>query len=196
MRPIRIRLLTLLLCLAHFADGLDGPDNLSAHVDGTALPQPDRLVAIGDVHGDLQALKGALRVAGVLHAKRDEWIGGRTVVVQVGDQLDRGDDELAILALIRKLQVQARLAGGAMHVLYGNHEHLASTTQGFRYATQGTYENFARWEEICREKGRLTAAQYDENHCALYKGPLMCPGDDMQCQVTMCKQLVVELSSL
>jgi hypothetical protein len=93
------------------------------------------------------------------------------------------DDELAILALIRKLQTQARAAGGALHVLYGNHEHLASTTQGFRYATKGTYENFARWEEVCREKGRLSTAQYDDNHCELFQGPLMCPGDDMQCQV-------------
>jgi hypothetical protein len=173
------------LCLSHIADGSGGPDDLAAHVDGTALPQPDRLIAIGDLHGDLQALKGALRVAGVLHARRDVWIGGSTVVVQVGDQLDRGDDELAILALIRKLQVQARSAGGALHVLLGNHEHLASTTQGFRYATQGTYENFARWEEVCREKGRLSAKQYDENHCALFKGPLMCPGNDMQCQVLL-----------
>ncbi len=122
------------------------------------------------------------RIAGVLHRKRDEWIGGRTVVVQVGDQLDRGDDELAILALIRKLQLQAKRAGGALHVLYGNHEHIASGMQGFRYATKGTYDNFARWEEVCREKGRLSAKEYDQNHCELYHGPLMCPENDVKCR--------------
>jgi hypothetical protein len=72
-------------------------------MDGTALPQPKRLVAIGDIHGDLIALKVALRTAGVLHATRDTWIGGRTVVVQVGDQLDRGDDELAKMQLKKVL---------------------------------------------------------------------------------------------
>ena len=77
------------LCLSRAADGTDSADGLAAHVDGTALPQPERLVAVGDVHGDLQALKGALRLAGVLHAKKDVWTGGRTVVVQVGYQLDR-----------------------------------------------------------------------------------------------------------
>jgi hypothetical protein len=142
-------------------------------------------VAIGDIHGDLQALKVALRTAGVLHATRDTWIGGRTVVVQVGDQLDRGDDELAILALIRKLQRQAKHAGGALHVLFGNHEHIASSTQGFRYATKGTYANFARWEAVCREKGRLSAKEFDEHHCELYQGPLMCPMQDHQCQAVI-----------
>jgi hypothetical protein len=167
------------VCLASYISASGSSEEgevVNAHVDGTALPQPKRLVAIGDIHGDLQALTGALRLAGVLHAKRDEWIGGRTVVVQVGDLLDRGDDELAILALVRKLQVQAKRSGGALHVLYGNHEHLASTTQGFRYATRGAIESFARWEAVCREKGRLSPEEFEGNHCQLYQGPLMCPG--------------------
>ena len=160
----------------------DGEAGERAHTNGTALPQPERLVAIGDIHGDLQALRGALRLAGVLHARDDRWVGGRTVVVQVGDLLDRGDDELAILALVRKLQVQARRAGGAMHVLYGNHEHLATTTHGFRYATPGAFANYAAWEAVCREKGRLTAEESEAHHCGLFRGPLMCPAGDVQCQ--------------
>ena len=96
----------LCLCLASHArvsNGSEGNEGVPAHMDGTALPQPKRLVAIGDIHGDLIALKVALRTAGVLHATRDTWIGGRTVVVQVGDQLDRGDDELAKMQLKKVL---------------------------------------------------------------------------------------------
>ena len=115
-RPVSAVLL-MCICLASYlkvSDGTESSEGVPAHIDGTPLPQPERLIAIGDIHGDLQALKGALRIAGVLHAKKDQWTGGRTVVVQVGDQLDRGDDELAILALLRKLQRQAKRAGGGL----------------------------------------------------------------------------------
>jgi hypothetical protein len=37
----------------------------------------------GDLHGDIAATREALRIAGVLHPSRDEWVGGETVVVQV-----------------------------------------------------------------------------------------------------------------
>lgn len=41
---------------------------------------------------------------------------------QVGDQLDRGDHELEILYFLERLQREAARAGGALHVLNGNHE--------------------------------------------------------------------------
>ena len=47
------------------------------------LPMPKRIVAVGDLHGDIHATREALRLAGVLHIKRDEWIGGDTFLVQV-----------------------------------------------------------------------------------------------------------------
>lgn len=40
---------------------------------------------------------------------------------QVGDILDRGDQELPILYFLERLQHQAAAAGGALHVLNGNH---------------------------------------------------------------------------
>lgn len=36
------------------------------------------------------------------------------VLVQVGDILDRGDDEIAILSLLRSLDDQAKANGGAV----------------------------------------------------------------------------------
>jgi hypothetical protein len=112
-------------------------DNATSEYDFTdapwagpsVLPQPDRLIAIGDLHGDLGATKKVLRLVGVLHEKTDEWIGGKTVVVQIGDQLDRGDDEIDILALLYKLRRQAEAAGGGFHVLLGNHETMTASDQ-------------------------------------------------------------------
>lgn len=50
-------------------------------VPGTSsLPPAERIIALGDVHGDLQALRLALR-AGRVVDENDKWIGGKTVVV-------------------------------------------------------------------------------------------------------------------
>jgi hypothetical protein len=112
----------------------------------SVLPQPDRLIAIGDLHGDLGATRRVLRLVGVLHENTDEWIGGKTVVVQIGDQLDRGDDEIDILALLHKLRLQAEAAGGGLHILLGNHETMTASDQ-MVYGSRG--ESHAQLSNLC-----------------------------------------------
>jgi hypothetical protein len=106
----------------------------------TRFPAPARLVALGDVHGDLTATRRALRLAGAID-DRDRWVGGTLVVVQTGDQLDRGDDEQAILDLFERLRVEAKAAGGAFHALLGNHE-LMNVAGDLRYVTPGGFADF------------------------------------------------------
>ena len=101
---------------------------------------PKRLVAIGDLHGDLAAARAALRTAGAID-ERDRWIGGDLVVVQTGDILDRGDDEQAILYLLAKLETEAKAAGGALVMLLGNHE-LMNGAGDLRYVTAGGMTDF------------------------------------------------------
>jgi len=106
----------------------------------TRYPPAQRIVAVGDLHGDLAATQTALRLAGTID-ENDRWVGGTTVLVQTGDQLDRGDDELEILDLLEALTVQAQAAGGAVHVLNGNHE-LMNVKQDLRYVTLGGFLDF------------------------------------------------------
>ena len=40
----------------------------------------------------------------------------------MGDQLDRGDNEIQILYFLERLQREAEEAGGKLHILNGNHE--------------------------------------------------------------------------
>jgi len=100
----------------------------------------ERLVAVGDLHGDLDAARRALRLAGAIDA-RDAWIGGKLVVVQTGDQIDRGDDDRAVLDLFEALKGSAKDAGGEVIPLDGNHE-LMNVAQDFRYVTPGSLAAF------------------------------------------------------
>ena len=50
------------------------------------LPAPGRVVAIGDVHGDIDAFLATLNLAGLANSK-GAWSGGDAVLVQTGDCL-------------------------------------------------------------------------------------------------------------
>jgi len=111
-----------------------------------------RIVAIGDAHGDLSQTRAALVLAGVLSAESDGhvWTGGRTVLVQVGDILDRGEDEIAILSLLSSLSVQAKSQGGAVFQVNGNHETM-NVEGDFRYVYPGGFDECIRFLEYLDE---------------------------------------------
>ena len=81
----------------------------------------DRIVAVGDVHGDFGQFVKALRAAQVIDENND-WTGGKTHLVQTGDVLDRGPDSRKAMDLLMKLEEQASRTGGMVHALIGNHE--------------------------------------------------------------------------
>ena len=128
-------------------------------------PAAERVIAIGDVHGDLAATKRALRVAGAMDAS-GAWIGGTLVLVQTGDILDRGDGEQEILDLFAALTPQAAQAGGAILRLNGNHEYM-NAMGDFRYVTRGGFADFETPETaseppnaLAREKAFLPGGSY------------------------------------
>ena len=118
--------------------GCRGPE--SDRIPSLRQAAPARLVAIGDLHGDLEATRRALRLGGAIDAG-DRWVGGELVVVQTGDQFDRGEGELEILDLLERLGEAAARAGGAVHVLNGNHEFL-NVKGDMRYVTPGGFAAF------------------------------------------------------
>ncbi|KAL2317439.1 hypothetical protein Fmac_031315 [Flemingia macrophylla] len=99
-----------------------------------------RILAVGDLHGDLKQARSALEMAGVLSSDgQDLWTGGETVLVQLGDILDRGEDEIAILSLLRSLDKQAKAKGGAVFQVNGNHETM-NVEGDFRYVESGGFD--------------------------------------------------------
>jgi len=116
------------------------PAEAPAPLPPSTHPAVARLVAIGDVHGDLDAFRRALRLAGAID-ERDRWSGGSLWVVQTGDLLDRGDDEDEILRMVARLEREARAAGGRFLALNGNHE-LMNVQGDFRYVTPDGFRDF------------------------------------------------------
>ena len=107
----------------------------------TVLAAPKRLVGFADVHGDLDATRRVLKLAGLID-DGDNWTGGDTVVVQTGDQLDRGNDEREILDLFERLAEAAWQAGGGFYPLLGNHE-IMNVALDLRYITPDGFTDFA-----------------------------------------------------
>lgn len=120
------------------------PQSLSASprkIDDYHWDQVDRIVAIGDLHGDFGSYLKVLEAARITDA-RGQWIGAETHLVQLGDIPDRGAETLKIIAHLKKLAVQAHAKGGYVHTLLGNHE--AMNTYGdLRYVTAGEFAEFA-----------------------------------------------------
>ncbi|PAN41696.1 hypothetical protein PAHAL_8G064200 [Panicum hallii] len=123
----------------------------------TFLPSPSRLVAIGDLHGDLPKSLSALRLAGLVPASSGpdppsastswastSWAAGPTLAVQLGDILDRGGDELRLLYLLRRLALSAEARGGALLPILGNHE-VMNVSGDFRFATPQGLQEFSAW---------------------------------------------------
>jgi len=107
-------------------------------VGATAAP---RIVAVGDVHGDLAGFKKILVEAGVIDGT-GAWVGGDTVLVQIGDLIDRGPSMRGTLDFVMALEQDAAKHGGRVVALLGNHEVL-NLTGDLRYVTPANYAEFA-----------------------------------------------------
>jgi hypothetical protein len=129
MKP---RFSALFACLAAFACARATPTP-SEQRSAVHTQAEGRVVAIGDLHGDLDVTRRALRLAGALDPD-DHWSGGALVVVQTGDVIDRGADDRAVLDLLDRLRGEAARAGGALIALCGNHE-IMNVSGDFRYVS-------------------------------------------------------------
>lgn len=138
------------------------------------FPKVPIIIAIGDLHGDMEATIKALKLGGVIdshipNTTRDinkiNWSGGKKVVVQLGDQIDRvrpnelvndlctekdsdlvhdeGSD-LKIMLLFSKLASQAQKDGGAVYSILGNHE-LMNVDGDFRYVSPKEFREFGNY---------------------------------------------------
>lgn len=104
-------------------------------------PMPDNVTVLSDLEGNSEFLEAALRKLGVVD-DAGAWRYGDGHLVILGDSVDRGREVFAVLWRLHGLAVQAHAAGGAVHVLLGNHEqyllrgNVSRAHPEYRYALQ------------------------------------------------------------
>jgi len=101
----------------------------------------ERVVAVGDLHGDyasfITILQGTKVIDRELH-----WAAGSTHLVQTGDILDRGPEARRIFDFLINLEKEAEAAGGHVHFLMGNHEEMNISGIAFDYPDYVFVEQF------------------------------------------------------
>lgn len=111
-----------------------------------------RVVAFGDVHGAFDDWTQMLQEVGVVDAQLN-WAGGNTHLVSLGDLIDRGPGSRKVVELLMKLDAQAERAGGAVHLVLGNHEVMVMTGD-LRYVSAAEFAAFAG-DETAAEREQL-----------------------------------------
>jgi hypothetical protein len=101
--------------------GEERADEADRRKEGRMASVEKRRIVIGDVHGELAGLREILLHAGLID-DHDSWTGGESLLIQVGDVIDRGPCSRECVGLLRSLQSQAPEAGGQVVRLCGNHE--------------------------------------------------------------------------
>jgi hypothetical protein len=91
--------------------------------DEARLPAGAPLFVMADTHGEFSIAVELLRRHNVVGPDL-RWAFGKGHLAVLGDMFDRGEHQTEILWLLFKLEAEAKRAGGAVHVLLGNHEAL------------------------------------------------------------------------
>lgn len=145
------------------------------------IPKKDRIIVLGDLHGDFGLTIKCLELAKVVNRKvknnklnidNYEWIGGKTVVVQVGDKLDscRALDnkceypasttndvtlDTDLIKFFIELNIIAEEHGGAVYSLLGNHE-LMNVQGNLNYVSYNGLVSFSK------QKGGSDVCEYPD----------------------------------
>jgi len=101
----------------------------------------EKIVAVGDLHGDFDNFVTILKGIGLIDEEL-HWTGGKTHLVQTGDIMDRGDYAKEIFDLLIRLEQEAEEAGGKIHMLIGNHEEMNITGIALDYEGYVTVKQF------------------------------------------------------
>jgi hypothetical protein len=122
-----------------------------------SIPSPKKLFAISDLEGEFDTMVHLLQVNGVIdHALN--WSYGSGHLVLIGDMVDRGNNVVPLLWLIYKLEGEAKLAGGDVHFVLGNHERylLDGRTKSVASKYYGTFRTTEMSQrELWSEKSEL-----------------------------------------
>ncbi len=94
-------------------------DNLQA--EKSEYKKVNKYFILSDIEGNFGAFRKLLQAGGVIDTNYN-WTFGTGHLVLTGDFFDRGDQVTQVLWLIYSLEDKAKVAGGYVHYVLGNHE--------------------------------------------------------------------------
>ena len=128
----------------------------------------NRIVIIGDIHGDIRRFKDILIDAKIIN-KNIEWIAEpkNTIVVQMGDQVDSINrdrtledwevlPDIEMIYFTNLLNKIALSKGGRVISLIGNHE-LMNTIGNYSYVSDKSLKDNYKRQELFKPGGTLSA---------------------------------------
>ena len=131
-------------------------------------PKCDRLVIIGDIHGDIKRLKTILIDAKIIN-NNIEWIAEppNTVVVQMGDQVDSLNrdesiaewevlDDVEVIYFTNLLDKFAQSKGGRFISIIGNHEFMNVIGNYSYVSSKSMANNENKRRDLFKAKGVLS----------------------------------------
>lgn len=101
-------------------------------IEPTVFAQPEKLLALSDIEGNFDAFRKLLQANGVID-EQFNWTFGNGHLVFAGDMFDRGSQVTECLWLTYSLEEKAKVAGGYVHFILGNHE-IMNMQGNHRYA--------------------------------------------------------------
>lgn len=131
-------------------------------IAGLSFADCRRVIAIGDLHGDVGAFQSTLRVASLIGPTSCSWTGGTTTLVQLGDVLDRGTQEQECWDLLQALKREASAVGGEVITLLGNHEILNLRGEAARFIHPKAHEHFGPDRAAAFAPGGTLAREFAE----------------------------------
>jgi len=148
-----------------FVSEIDGPFLLEfgGRISGTSQiiidsnfePHPsvvknvDSVYVLGDVHGEFEVVRQILQNSGIVDGNL-HWTGNGAHLVFDGDVMDRGDDVIRVLWFIYELEKEAKIAGGAVHFVLGNHEIMVMSND-LRYVSRKEKQRASMYQVAYRD---------------------------------------------
>ena len=129
-----------------------------------------RVVAVADSHGAYPEFVAILQRVALIDGNR-QWVGSSSVLVQLGDVIDRGKRSRECLDLVMDLERQAPKQNGRVIPILGNHE-VMNLMGDLRYLVPEDYQAFAteqserRREEAYRDYRDFLASRAARHHAA------------------------------
>ena len=130
-------------------------------------PRADRIVIIGDIHGDIKRFKNILIDASIIN-NNIEWIANppNTIIMQLGDQVDSQNRDTNIkdwevlhdtemIHFTNFLNNIAKTKGGKVISLIGNHE-LMNVIGNYSYVSSKSIQNMKSRNDLFKPGGTLS----------------------------------------